>query len=71
MPSATRTWSCHIRGAIALGWADRIGALEAGKRADWIAVELPPNSQTADPLETILTSDCKVARTVIDGETVR
>jgi cytosine/adenosine deaminase-related metal-dependent hydrolase len=60
-----------LNGAIALGWDQRIGTLEAGKRADWIAVELPPNSQTADPLETILTSDCKVARTVIDGETVR
>ena len=37
-----------INGAKALGWADQIGSLEAGKSADMIAVEI--NSIAQQPL---------------------
>jgi imidazolonepropionase len=28
-----------INGAAAIGWEDRVGSLEAGKQADWVALE--------------------------------
>lgn len=58
-----------LNGAKALGWSDRIGSLEPGKQADWIAVELP--LETASPLETILTSARRVLEVVVAGKTQR
>lgn len=56
-----------LNGAIAMGWQNRIGSLEPGKAADWIAVEIGNREY---PLETILTKSCKVVETVIGGQTV-
>jgi 5-methylthioadenosine/S-adenosylhomocysteine deaminase len=61
-----------IGGARALGLADRIGSLEAGKRADLILVELsePRHLPGSDPVRqlayTARSSD--VATTIVDGE---
>jgi cytosine/adenosine deaminase-related metal-dependent hydrolase len=57
-----------LHGAKALGWADRVGTLEPGKAADWIAVALPPD--VGDPLEAILTGRGRVVEVAIAGKTV-
>ena len=55
-----------INGAKALGWDDRIGSLTPGKQADWIALQLPPD--TSAPLETIVTGRGKVLEVTIAGK---
>ena len=63
-----------LNGAIAMGWQDKIGSLEPGKAADWIAVETVSRDSgfgiREDALETILTISCKVVETVIGGQVV-
>ena len=60
-------------GARALGWADDIGSIQAGKRADLILVRrptyLPP---TVDPYSTLVysTRGSDVRLTMVDGEIV-
>jgi cytosine/adenosine deaminase-related metal-dependent hydrolase len=43
VPARTLLESATRRGAVALGFEDRYGTLEAGKRAPIIAVRIPPN----------------------------
>jgi cytosine/adenosine deaminase-related metal-dependent hydrolase len=57
-----------INGAKALGLADRIGSLEPLKQADWIALDLPPD--TAAPLEAVFTGQARVLEVAIAGKTV-
>ena len=57
-----------IHGARALGWDDRIGSLEPGKQADWVVLELPPD--TVSPLEAIVTGKGRVLEVTIAGKTV-
>ncbi len=57
-----------LNGAAAMGLADKIGTLEPGKQADWIAIGLP--GETSGPLETILTSQLDVLETHIAGKKV-
>lgn len=54
-------------GARALGWQDRVGCLQGGKSADYIAVRLPASGMD-DPLRTILENPCPVVQTVIAGK---
>jgi len=55
-----------LHGARALGWDDRIGSLAPGKQADWIAVEVPPD--TVAPLEAIFTGRGRVLQVNIAGK---
>ena len=57
-----------IHGAEALGWADRIGSLGPGKQADWIAVEVPPD--TVAPLEALFTGRGRVLEVHVAGKLV-
>jgi len=56
-----------INGAKALGWEDQIGSLTPGKQADWVVMEIPP--QSSGPLEPIMTGQTRVLQTVIAGKT--
>lgn len=55
-----------LGGAGALGLADQIGTLEAGKRADFVAVR--NGVQTGDPVEALFGDESLVADTWIAGE---
>jgi len=57
-----------IHAARAIGFDDAVGSLVPGKRADWIAVEVPPASPA--PLEDILTGKGKVVEVHIDGKLI-
>ncbi len=54
-----------LNGAKALGWGDRLGSLEPGKQADWIALQLPP--ETFAPLEAAFTGQARVVETHVAG----
>ncbi|MBX9789562.1 MAG: amidohydrolase family protein [Pirellulales bacterium] len=57
-----------LRAAEALGLAAEVGSLEPGKRADLAVLALPTGrSESADPYEAILGSDCPVVRTMHAG----
>ncbi|MCD6304116.1 MAG: amidohydrolase family protein [Planctomycetes bacterium] len=56
-----------INAAEALGLAEEVGSLQPGKQADWVVLELPP--ETAAPLEAILTGKARVREVVIAGKT--
>lgn len=60
-----------IGGAQALGMEREIGSLEAGKRADVVAIRLDPARAAADPHLAVLASAAKdVALVLVDGEPV-
>ncbi|MEE9294748.1 MAG: amidohydrolase family protein [Phycisphaerae bacterium] len=59
-----------IRGARALGLADRIGTLTPGKSADITVVPLDSNG-LSDPLENLLTSKLQPAATIVRGRKVQ
>jgi len=56
-----------LHGAKALGWDGQIGSLAPGKQADWIALELPPD--TVAPLEAIVTGHARVVEVAVAGKT--
>jgi cytosine/adenosine deaminase-related metal-dependent hydrolase len=55
-----------LSGAEALGWARKVGSLEAGKSADLAVVPLALGD-TADPYERLLASDLPVERVMCRG----
>lgn len=55
-----------INGAKALGWADEIGTLEVGKRADFIAIDLAAHARN-EPITAMLDSNCRVTAVAIGG----
>jgi cytosine/adenosine deaminase-related metal-dependent hydrolase len=57
-----------LNGAKALGWDDRIGSLEPGKQADWVALSLPPG--TTAPLEAVFTGQARVMEVGVAGKVV-
>ena len=57
-----------LNGAKALGWDASLGQLAPGKQADWIALELPPD--TLAPLEAIVTGQGRITEVTIAGKTV-
>lgn len=58
-----------LHGAQALSAADRLGSLSVGKRASWIAVELPERDDS-DPHDLVLQSQLPVSLVVVDGKPV-
>lgn len=63
-----------VNGAQALGWQDRVGSLEVGKRADLVIrrADLPEAQPPVDPVRSlVMSSRAKSIRTVlIDGKVV-
>lgn len=57
-----------INAARAIGFDDAVGSLEPGKRADWIAVEVPHDSPA--PLEDILVGKGRVVEVHINGKPI-
>ncbi len=55
-PGDTLLEMVTLAGAEALGWADEVGSLEAGKSADLVAVPLP-DRDAADPHELLFAPD--------------
>jgi len=66
LPAETIWAMGSLNGAQALGWANQIGSLSPGKRADFIAMPLP-DTQPAQPLEALLDHDALPAGVWIDG----
>jgi cytosine/adenosine deaminase-related metal-dependent hydrolase len=58
-----------LHGAQALSAADRLGSLSVGKRASWIAVELPERDDP-DPHDLVFQSLLPVSLVVVDGKPV-
>jgi aminodeoxyfutalosine deaminase len=54
-------------GARALGLADRIGALEPGREADLVAIELPAGTRSRDAAEAIVRGPSRVVATIVGG----
>jgi|GEM_PF-120658 len=59
-----------LEAAHALGWADQLGSLAPGRRADLVAVALPDRQGTNDPYELLLGSDLPVLAVWIAGQKV-
>jgi len=59
-----------LRGAEALGWADRIGSITPGKSADLVSVPVDAHADT-DPFRRVLESDGPVTRVCHSGRVVR
>ena len=61
-----------IDGATALGWADEIGSLEVGKKADFVLFDLEHHEWTpySDPLQALVwsASAASIAQTWVDGK---
>jgi len=64
-----------LGGAECLGLSQHLGSLEAGKRADFVVVDLddPALHPIYDPIQTMVYSACRknVRETYIAGESVR
>ncbi len=58
-----------LNGARALGLSDRCGSLEAGKRADWVAIPLS-NPGTNDPIRDVLESEAAPSAVFLAGSPV-
>ena len=58
-----------LGGARALGMGSQVGTLEAGKRADLVAVQLGPGNGS-DPLERILCQETSACETWLGGQRV-
>jgi cytosine/adenosine deaminase-related metal-dependent hydrolase len=56
-----------LSGAVALGWADETGSLEAGKSADLVVVPLV-SGEERDPYERLLDSDLPVRQVLCRGQ---
>ena len=67
-PGAELLKMVTLAGAEALGWADEMGSLDAGKSADLVAVPLPERD-AADPHELLFAADAPAAprRTMFRG----
>src|SRR5204863_6035500 len=65
-PGETLLRMVTLAGAEALGWADQIGSLEAGKSADLVVVPLP-DREAADPHELLFADHPRDRRTMFRG----